>query len=92
MTTARSPLRVLKQQADNIAKTMKMAERGETLPGSDPAGKVAAARAGEGFVVGVVMDDKVIKIEMSWAKIKETSEVALAAFILKYMQEKREDA
>jgi hypothetical protein len=82
MTTARSPLWVLKEQADTIAKSLKMAERGETLPviRSD---KLAAARMlRESVKFGVVMDDKTLMIEITWAVIRATSEAGIAEYIL----------
>jgi len=90
MTTPQSPLRVLKAQADMIAKTIKAIERGE--PVNDPGGKIAASRATGVFKPGIVMDDKVITIEITWAQISETSEVALAEYILKLMKGARENA
>jgi hypothetical protein len=42
MTTTHSPLRVLKAQADKIAKALKAAERGEEIV-ADPSGKIATA-------------------------------------------------
>lgn len=89
MTTAQSPLRVLKAQADKIAATLKAAERGEKIDVRF-AEKIEAARATDKLTVGVVMDDKLIKIEMPWATIKETSEVGLAEYILNQMRESRD--
>jgi len=89
MTTSHSPLRVLKAQADMIAKTIKAVERGEN-PIEDRGGKIAAARHKPGFKVGVVMDDKVITIDMAWAMIRANSEVGLAEYILKLMRGSRE--
>lgn len=89
MTTARSPLRKLKAQADKIAAEMKAMERGE-VNAPDPAGKVAAARVRESITFGLVMDDKVLKITMPWATIKELSEAGISAWILKYMREARD--
>jgi hypothetical protein len=89
VTTSHSPLRVLKAQADMIAKTIKAVERGEN-PVEDRGGKIAAARNRPGFKVGVVMDDKVITIDMAWSTIRETSEVGLAEYILKHMRGARE--
>lgn len=89
MTTAKSPLRALKAQADKIAKIIKAAERGEKVDFQFEQ-QLISARSKEGFVVGVVMDDKVLKINLPWATIRETSEVGLAAFILKHMREDRE--
>lgn len=89
MTTAKSPLRVLQAQADNIAKMLKAAERGEPIDVRF-AEKIAEARQREAFKVGVVMDDKVITIEMSWDVVRETSEVGLAEYILNLMRETRQ--
>lgn len=85
MTTSHSPLRVLKAQANKIAATIKAVERGDA-GAYDPGGKIAAARTRESVTFGVVMDDKTLKIEMPWAKIRETSESGIAEYILKQMR------
>jgi len=90
MTTSQSPLRVLKAQADKIARTIKAIERGE--PVDDPGGKIAASRARGIFKPCIVMDDKLITIEISWTKVSETSEVALAEYVLKLMKGARDSA
>lgn len=90
MTTASSPLRALKAQADHIAKTIKAAERGEADIAPAFANKLAEALARDSFVVGVVMDDKVLQITLPWSTIRGSSEVGLAEFILKHMREDRE--
>ena len=89
MTTSHSPLRVLKAQADHIAKTVKAVERGEN-PIEDRGGKIAVALTKDSVKFGVVMDDKVITIEMTWATIRETSEAGISEFILKQMREARD--
>jgi hypothetical protein len=89
MSTARSPLRVLKMQARKIAGVLKAAERGDMVA-NDPLGKVRAAREGEGIKFAVAMDDKMLTIEMSWAAIRDTSEVGITEFILKHMRDARE--
>ncbi|WP_439399115.1 hypothetical protein ACRQ5Q_17065 [Bradyrhizobium sp. PMVTL-01] len=89
MTTSQSPLRVLKAQADNIARIVKAVERGEN-PLDDRGGKIAAARNRDTVKFGVVMDDKLIMIDMAWATIREMSEVGIAEYILKYMRGARE--
>lgn len=88
MTTKHSPLSALKAQADKIAETLKAAERGEKIDVRF-AQKIDAARSKETFKVGIVMDDKVITIEMPWATIRSTSEVGLAEYILNQMRETR---
>lgn len=89
MTTSRSSLRVLKAQADKIAKTVKAISRGES-PVEDRGGKLAAARSRDSVKFGVVMDDKLLMIDMRWATIEETSEVGIAEYILKHMRESRD--
>ena len=89
MTTRHSPLSQLKAQADKIAMTIKAAERGEKVAVRF-AEKIEAARAKESFKVGIVMDDKVITIEMPWATIRETSEAGLSEYIVRQMREARD--
>jgi hypothetical protein len=86
MTTARSPLRVLKAQADRIAKMLKAIERGEDGR-ADVGGKIAAARAKASVSFAVAMDDKVVKVELSWTAIHTASESQIAKFILEQMTE-----
>lgn len=88
MTTKHSPLSALKAQADKIAETLKAAERGEKIDVRFSQ-KIDGARSKESFKVGIVMDDKVITIEMPWATIRATSEVGLAEYILNQMRETR---
>lgn len=86
MTTANSPLHRLKAQADNIATALKAAERGDKIA-HDPGGKIAAARVKESVTFGVVMDDKILKIEMTWVTIRDTTEAGIAEFIVAQMRE-----
>ena len=89
MTTSRSPLRALKAQADKIAAALKAAARGETVV-SDPTGKIAAALTREAIKFAVVMDDKILSVEMPWATIRTMSEAGIAEYILKHMREARD--
>lgn len=89
MTTSHSPLRVLKAQADSIAKLVKAVERGEN-PIEDRGGKIAAARGRESVKFGIAMDDKFLTINLSWSMIRETSEVGLSEYVLKQMRGNRE--
>lgn len=89
MTTSLSPLRDLKAQADKIAATLKAVDRGEKVA-NDPAGKIAASIAKGVVKIGVVMDDKVITLEMSWVTVRATSEAGMAEYILKLMRGSRE--
>lgn len=88
MTTKSSPIQVLKAQADSIAATLKAAERGDKIDVRFAA-KIAAGRAKPTFKVGVVMDDKIITLEMPWTLISSTSEAALSQYIVDQMQEAR---
>ena len=89
MTTSHSPLSQLKAQADKIAATLKAAERGEQIDVRF-AEKIKAARSKDSFKVGIVMDDKVITIEIPWATIRGTNEAGLAGYILNQMREARD--
>ena len=91
MTIFRSPLRVLRTQAEKIAKMLKAAERGEVVA-ADPGGNIAAARVGESVTFAIAMDDKILKIEMSWAAIRDTSESGIAEYILRQMRDDRDVA
>lgn len=83
MSTKHSPLRQLKAEADKIAAHLKAAERGDvTLKDG--------ARAKPAVTVGVVMDDKVLKIALAWETIRATSEAGLSAWIVKQMRDERE--
>ncbi len=91
MTTKNSPIPVLQRQADEIAKTLKKAERGERID-ARLAGKVQAARESKSVLkVGVIMDDKTIILDLPWDDIAGSTEAELSAFILKLMQETRDD-
>jgi hypothetical protein len=90
MTTARSPLRVLKAQSDAIAKTIKASERGEPIAPAFAA-KLAEAMGRDEFVVGVVMDDKFLKITLPWVTIRNSSESGLSEYILKHMREDKSE-
>lgn len=89
MTTAQSPLRVLKAQSDRMAMMLKAAERGDTIA-NDPGGKIAAARERDSVKFAVAMDDKIISIDMPWATIRETSESGISEYILNHMREARD--
>lgn len=89
MTTKHSPLRVLKAQSDKIAAMIKAFERGEPVdPNFDT--QIREARLRNCFRIGLVMDDKIIKIDLLWTLINSVGEVALSEYILKLMQERRE--
>lgn len=74
MTNSHSPLRALKAQADKIAAMLKAVDRGEKVDVRF-AEKIEAARDKESIKFGVVMDDKIVTVDMPWATLRETSEV-----------------
>jgi hypothetical protein len=95
MTTSHSPLRVLKAQADIVAQALKAAERRDLIvPGQfGPYGaKFTEARDRDQVVFGIAMDDKFLKIEMTWATIKATSEAGISEYILRQMRGARDKA
>jgi|ERR1039458_8778337 hypothetical protein len=89
MTTARSPLRMLTQQANKIAALLKAVERGDKTA-DDPCGKIAAALKMDRVKLAVVMDDKILSITMPWITIRETSEAGIAEYVLNQMREARD--
>ena len=86
MTTKHSPLNALKAQADKIAAMLKAAERGDKIDVRF-AEKIAAARAKGSFKVGIVMDDKVITMELPWSVIRAYAEASLSEYIVNQMRE-----
>lgn len=89
MTTKHSPRRVLKAQASKVATLLKSAEQGKKIT-SDPGRKIADARSKESVTFAVVMDDKVLKIEMTWEAIRKTSKKGIAEYIFNQMREARD--
>lgn len=86
MTTKHSPLSALKAQASKIAANLKAAERGDPIDVRF-AEKIAAARGKESIKFAIFMDDKIIKIEMPWATIRNTNEAGIEEYILTQMRE-----
>lgn len=85
MTTSGSPLPKIKAQADATAARLKAIERGAPVA-NDPAGKIDAARQ-RGFIkFGIVMDDKVITVEMPWATIRDLTEAGISEYIVELMR------
>jgi hypothetical protein len=86
MTTKDSPMAVLKKQADGIAAVLKDAgmfgAKDYTL-----AHKIKEAKEKGVFKTAIVMDDKIITIEMPWQKIFDTEEAAISEYILNLMRE-----
>lgn len=86
MTTKNSPEGQVRAQAVNIAKTLKAVSRGEKVT-NDPAGKIASALSKPSITFGIVMDDKVLKVEMPWSTIRETDEHGIVEWIVGQMRE-----
>jgi hypothetical protein len=91
VTTSQSPIAQLRGQAENIAGVLKRAEAGAPNGPTDPAHKFSAARCKPSVTVGIVQDDKLIRIEFPWSQIHDTTEAGIAEFILDYMRGVRDE-
>lgn len=85
MTTSKSPPHQLRAQAHRIAETLKQAEAGKPIA-NDPLGKIEASKARGYIDFAIVMDDKTLKIEIPWEKIRELSGPLLCDFIYDLMR------
>lgn len=79
MTTASSPVTILRAQARRAALALKTAER-------TGVGVKAGDREKPEVKFAVVMDDKTMVIEMPWTMIKELTVEELTTFIVREMQ------
>lgn len=79
MTNASSPITILRAQARRAALAMKTAEK-------TGVGVKAGAREKPEVKFAVVMDDKVITIEMEWTSIRDLTVEGLTTFIVREMQ------
>lgn len=87
MTTKHSSRAKLKTQADQIAKTLKGFYDGK-IPDGQFVQKLKDARAKDGVTFGIiVMDDKVLKIEMPWTVVATSTERAISEWIVSKMAE-----
>lgn len=75
MTTANSPRKVLKMQADKMAIILK-------------SGKYPIQENKDTVRFAIAMDDKIVTIEMRLAQIGAMTEKALSEFILTQMQKR----
>lgn len=91
MTTSQSPISAIRKQADQIARSLKAIERGEFVV-EDVGGKLAASRQRESVVFGIFMDDKILKVELSWQTIRDMSEHAISEHIVHYMRGQADNA
>lgn len=85
MTTAKSPLHALERQAKKIASILKAAERGDKIDVVF-ARNLEAARLKPSFKMAIVMDDKLITLELPWVTIREETEAGLSDFIVDQMR------
>ena len=85
MSTSASPPEKLRAQAHNIAVNLKKLAGGGQVA-DDPLGKIAAARARGYLDFAIVMDDKIIKIEVPFSKIDELTLPLLCDFIYDAMR------
>ena len=88
MVTASSPQHLLEAHAQRIAAVLKVAERAAIS--ADPTCKIEAARMRDSLIFAIAMDDKLIKIEIPWLTIVETSEAGLSEYILRQMRGARD--
>lgn len=78
MSTANSPLSKLIAESNKMARQLK----------SDCAALMKARGKGrDALSFGIVMDDKMLKIEIPWAAFDASTVAELAALILKQMQQ-----
>jgi hypothetical protein len=90
MTTAKSPPGQLRAQAHTIADTLKRAARGEKIA-NDPLGKIPASKE-RGFIdFAIVMDDKILKIQVPWKVIEESTVPQLCDFIFEQMSKEPDE-
>lgn len=85
MSTSNSPIEKLRAEAERISIRLKEMETGENLHG------LSHLRLKDPMTMGIIQDDKVIKITIAWKTIKETTEEALTEYILGLMQGKKHD-
>lgn len=78
MNTSKEVLRI---QAEEIASILKKTENGEVF---------SESRKHPSITFAVVLNDKILKIEMTWKIIRETSQTGIAEFILNHMNESQE--
>lgn len=88
MTTKNSPAAYIKVQADTMAKMLKQIAAGKLPSGWDKS-KVAAALLKDSIVVGIVMDDNVLKLTIPWTIIRTYTEEAISEWIAQQMKDER---
>lgn len=88
MTTKDSPIGVLREQAEKVARVLKAAERG-SISKSDPAHKLVDALSKGQATLVVAMDDKFIKITVSREVVSASTEAEITEYILAQMREEK---
>lgn len=79
---------LLQIQAEKIAKTLKAMERGEEISGRFAEHIKEVREHEEYFWINLVMDDKVLRLEICWHVIADHTEEALADYIYSLMADK----
>lgn len=79
MTTKNSPVSELKRQAKEMVRQLRIANATRV--------RIPPAMRAKSIKFGIVMDDKVLTIEMDWSAIDESTDVQLVEFIVKQMRE-----
>lgn len=96
MTTKNSPIKKLQTQADEIARIVKelvsKKENGDFIHDAKTRAKLDEAKLRGSFKTGVVMDDKVLTIEIPWETVLSSSVKALSALVLVQMREEKPNA
>jgi hypothetical protein len=83
MTTSASSEAALRAQATRIVAVLKAAERGEA---AGPA--MVEARKRDAVKFGIVMDDKVISMSLTWTYIRDNDPIGIVEYIIRHMQGK----
>jgi hypothetical protein len=90
VTTAKSPPSELRAQAHKIADSLKRAAAGEKIA-NDPQGRIEASKARGYIDFAIVMDDKILKIEVPWQTIRDLALPLLCDFIFDQMSEAKHE-
>lgn len=92
MTTSKSPPDVIRAQAHRIAETLKKVADGGIINVSDPNGKLKASLEKGVVDFGIVMDDKIVKIEIPWETVRVHTQQSLCDWIFRLMSDIHKNA
>lgn len=79
MTTKDSPIEKLREQASRIVALVKSGM-----------GPFAKKKGDTNFTIGIVMDDKILRVIFNWDDLQKMSSEALTEMLIKYMQEQKD--